>query len=367
MRSRALVLVTLSAFLSILLSSGASSEADSPVPKDRVTVKGATLEGEISRINKKKLAIETVYGDGEIVIDIVDVEAIETGVPFHVFRGEDDTDTDTAGRLVHVTEKEVRVASEDGTVTSIPFDEVFVIQRQPDPDADLMERAELALPYWDGSFDLAYNMSRATDDTLGLATGLNLERERGPSLLRMRTSWRFGKENNQGAPVRTSENQIIGEISQRYDMSGRWFVQGSIDGMYDEVESLSLRSVPKLGAGYKLYDSEELTLSIAAGPAYVYQRYFGGSTEDYAALGFGTESKWDLPWGGAVWYTRLGYTPSLTDWTTKYLVRGETWLKIPLGGPFAFKASILNIYNNSPKEGTDKNSLNTSVGISAGF
>jgi putative salt-induced outer membrane protein YdiY len=242
-----------------------------------------------------------------------------------------------------------------------------VIQREPDPDADILDRMELAPPYWDGSFDFAYNTSRATDDTLGMSLGLNLERERGPSLLRIRTSGRFGKQKDRGEDERTNENQLLGEISQKYDIADRWFVQGSFDAMDDEVESHSLRSVPKLGVGYELYDTEDLTVSIAAGPAYVYQRYFGGSTEDYAALGFAAESEWDLPWADAVWYTRLGYTPSVTDWTTDYLVRGETWLEIPLAGPFAFKASILNIYNNSPADGTDRNSLNTSLGLSAEF
>jgi hypothetical protein len=103
MRRLVLAFVCISTWSSILLPADAKAKADSPVPKDRVTVKGATLVGEISRIDGDELVIETVYGDGEIVIDIADVEAIETGVVFHVFRGENDTDV--PGRLVHVTEK----------------------------------------------------------------------------------------------------------------------------------------------------------------------------------------------------------------------------------------------------------------------
>jgi putative salt-induced outer membrane protein YdiY len=330
---------------------------------DRVTVKGTVLEGEVQSIDGKQIVMKTVYGQGALNINLQDVEAIETDVPFHVFHG---ADVHTTGPVIGLTPGEIRVAS-DGGAETISLGDMHAVVRQPGDDADFLEAAEVSFPYWSANFDLGFNASQATDDSLGLNVGLRGKRERGPSRFRPSIRWRYGQKRDDGEDRRTDDNNIFGALKQEYDVTERWFVYGKVDGEYDAVDSLSFRTVPTVGAAYKLFDTENLTWSAGLGPAYVYQRFFGGETEDYLAMGIVTQLEWQLPFEGTVWSFSTSYTPSVSEWTTNYLIRTETALRMPLAGAFSLRAAVLNTYDNTPADGSSRNSLSTTVGLSAGF
>jgi hypothetical protein len=57
----------------------------------------------------------------------------------------------------------------------------------------------------------------------------------------------------------------------------------------------------------------------------------------------------------------------VTHWAEDWLMRGETSLLVPLTRSLSFKASLLDLYNSSPVEGTDENSFASLVGLSLGF
>jgi len=50
-----------------------------------------------------------------------------------------------------------------------------------------------------------------------------------------------------------------------------------------------------------------------------------------------------------------------------FLLRGETSLLVPLISKLSFKVSLVDLYNSSPADDTQKNSLATLVGLSLGF
>jgi hypothetical protein len=275
-------------------------------------------------------------------------------------------DVRTIGPVVGLTPEAIRV-SENGAPVELSFTDVYTARRDPGPEASLLERAPVELPYWSGNFDLAFSSSQATNDTLALATGAGLFRERGPHRTRFTAGYRLGKEQSQGQDENTTANEIRGLARHEVDFAPRWFVFGAVDGEYDEVERLSLRTVPRLGLGYKVYESESAWFSVDAGGAYVYERYFGGSTNQYPGVALGAESDWQLPMMGASWHNRLDYTPSLEDFIGDYLLRFETALLIPLWEAISFKASIVNLYDSTPAEDTEENSLSTLIGLSYGF
>ena len=70
---------------------------------------------------------------------------------------------------------------------------------------------------------------------------------------------------------------------------------------------------------------------------------------------------------GATWRSRLDYTPSITDWMDDYQLRGETALLVPMTEGLSFKASVVDLYNSSPSDETQSNSLSTLLGLSLGF
>lgn len=330
---------------------------------DRVTVKGTVLEGTVKSVTSKSVVLETVYGKGDLVIAIEDVQAISTDAPFHVFHADD---VDTLGPVVGLTPETIRIDA-GGRPTDVAFSEVYGTKRDPGADGDFFERMAVDLAYWTSSLDLALASTLSTTDTLAFGIGLGAFREKGPSRLRLQSGWRYGTQKQHGESEETTENEIRGLVRQEYDLTEHLFAFGSADAEYDSIEHLSIRSTPKLGLGYEIYESKTLRIAVDAGGAYVFQRFFGGDTESYPAVAFGGESDWKLPWAGAVWRTRLDYVPSLTSWVDEYLLRGETGLLLPISNRLSFKASVVDLYNAAPSDDSDRNSLTSQVGLSLGF
>jgi putative salt-induced outer membrane protein YdiY len=340
---------------------------------DRVTVKGTVLEGTVKSVGAKSVVLETVYGKGDLSIALEDVEAIETEGDFHVFHGDD---VHTVGRVVGTDPEAIRIAGPDGEV-DIPHAEVWDAARDPGPDAALLERLPVELPYWSGNVDLAFAATQATTETTALATALGLRRERGGSRLRLEASFqrattRDAEDDESTTDVDESDeektaDELRGFLRQEYDLDTRWFAFGSLEAEHDGIEELQYRVIPKAGPGYVVHESDTARFAVDAGGAFVYERFYDDSSNSYPAVAFGAESELKLPFAGATWRSRLDYTPSITDWMDDYQLRGETALLVPMTEGLSFKASVVDLYNSSPSDETQSNSLSTLLGLSLGF
>lgn len=338
---------------------------------DRVTVKGTVLEGTVTSISAKSVVMKTIYGKGTLRIRTKHVSAIETDAPFHVYKSDDGTEV---GPLVGVTPAAVTLARSDGTRVEIPFDAVQAAPRDPGPGAGWLKRRPVENPWWSGNVDLSFASFDAATHTTALAAGFGVRRERGPDRTRfnasyLRSTTREDEDDPATADVDESDKQITGDelrgfLRHEHDFGARWFGFGSVEAEHDGIEKLSIRLIPKLGAGFKIVNRETLLLSVDAGFAYVYQRYFGAETESFPALAFGAEKAWKLPWLGASWNTRLDWLPSTTDPFDDYRLRGETGLLIPIVEQLSLKASLVDQYNSQPAEDAVSNSLSTLFGLS---
>lgn len=339
---------------------------------DRVTVKGTTLEGTVKSVTSSEVVIETVYGKGDLTIEVKEVQAIETEGDFHVFHG---ADVETVGRVVGVSPEAVRISAPAGE-SEIPFAEVWKAQSAPGPDAAPLEQLAVEFPYWSGSFDLAFAATQATTNTTALATGFSLHRERGPSRLHLETAYQRATTSDAEDDDTTPEDEsheektadeLRGFLRQEYDLDTRYFAFGSLEAEHDGIEELQIRLIPRAGLGYVVHESETTRFAVDAGGAFVYERFYDGSENDYPAVAFGAESKMKLPFGGATWHARVDYTPSILDWMDDYQLRGETSLLVPMTEGLSLKASLVDLYNSSPADDTKSNSLSTLLGLSLGF
>jgi putative salt-induced outer membrane protein YdiY len=336
----------------------------SPAAADRVTVKGVALEGSVKSLDAKQIVFETVYGKGDLTISLADIEAIETDGDFYLWHGDD---VETVGRVVGASPDAITMDKTAHGRVDVPTSALLAARRSPGPEAGLVERAHVELPYWSASFDLAFSATQATDDTLALATGLGIQRTRGPARTKLGARYQLGREKKDGESSDTTANEIRGFLRQEYDLTSRLFAFGAVEAEYDEIESLSIRLVPKVGLGYFLVKRESFWLSVDAGPAYVYERFFGGDTNRYPGIGFGAESDWKLPVLGASWHNRLDYTPSFKDFFGDYLLRFETGLLVPMTESLSLKFALIDAYDSTPADGAKENSLTTLVGLALGF
>lgn len=343
---------------------------------DTVTVKGVVLEGKVKSVSAKRVVMETIYGKGDLAIATEDVSAIETEAPFHVYKEDDGV---KVGRVVGITPTALTVASDDGAPADVPFDQVQAAPRDAGPDANWFRRREVASPWWSSHYDLSFSSTESTIDSTALALGFGATRERGPSRLKLGASYLrsttqddFTRGDDPLTPEDESEDgseeitasELRGFIRQEYDLTARVFGFGSLEAEHDGVEAVAYRAIPKLGAGYKIVNREDLYVAVDAGGAYVYESFYGAGHNSYAAVALGGEHKWKLPLLGANWYSRVDYLPSITDPLDDYRLRGETGLLVPLMEQLALKASLIDAYNAQPAEDTSANTLTTLLGLS---
>jgi putative salt-induced outer membrane protein YdiY len=94
----------------------------------------------------------------------------------------------------------------------------------------------------------------------------------------------FQSTKESGESRITDENRLLGRTRLDYDLSDRTFAFGQVSAEYDEIQNLSLRTDPVAGIGYRFVKHEKLMIAGRMGPGYVYQRYFGGGTENYFTI-----------------------------------------------------------------------------------
>jgi putative salt-induced outer membrane protein YdiY len=339
----------------------AASCLAAPALADQVTVKGTTLEGTVLAVGAKTVQMKTVYGDGTLTLKTADVTEIRSDGVFRVYHGESLTEGSTL--LVSAETLEVNG-------TSVPLASLHAVQNTtPEGELSLMDRIALAYPFWSGNFDLAFNYTDSTVNSLSLATGLSLRRVKAPTRFLITASyWRSTSEdelgNNEGNVL---ANELRGLTRFEYDFAPRWFAYGSLEGEHDAVERIAFRGIPKAGIGYKVWEVPETSyVSVDAGAAWVYERFFGGERTDYFSLAVGAEASHKFA-NGWIWFARLDYLPSVEDWVDDFLLRGETSLVFPLTEHFALKTSLEDLYDATPAEGAESNSLQTLVGVSVLF
>ena len=101
-------------------------------------------------------------------------------------------------------------------------------------------------------------------------------------------------------------------------------------------------------------------------PGYVYQRYFGGGTENFFTIFLGGDLEADLPHGSKFKLT-VEYQPEFSGWQDNYLIRTFADWTLPIIDWLDFKVAVVNVYNNQPDEDTEHNTLTMTAGISFRF
>jgi hypothetical protein len=334
-----------------------------PVRADEITVKGDTLKGTVKKVNAETVEFETVYGKGVITVDAKDVERLTTDAPHHVFYGDDEV----VGRLVGIESGGVLLVGESPeTATRVEMASMHSTLADADIQKSVVGRLKRRFRYWAGNLDFGFAATQGTVDTLDVGGGFRAERRKAPTRLLITGDWRYGTQRRRGEDRTTLSDQVLGLVRGEYDFADRWFAYGQGDAEYDGIERLSLRAVPQTGVGYRIYETKDSFVALTGGGGYVYERFFGGDTNDYFTVIFGGEAEIKLPYD-SVFRAHAGYLPSVEDWANDYLLRSGASLTVPVLEWVAFKASITDDYDSTPAADTSRNTFSTLVGLSLLF
>jgi putative salt-induced outer membrane protein YdiY len=329
-----------------------------PSPAADITVKGTTLSGKIADVTRGGIELETIYGSGVLTIPFADVEAVESEGRFLVLYGEDDV---AAGRLLGVDEEVLLVGESPEDTQRVPFDAIVSAQNE-DEASESMAGVRRRLRYWKGNLAFGFDAKQATTDTTTLTTSWLLERRKKPWRWVLSGRYFFDTEKQKGEDRSTLDNELKGRLRGEYDLFQRVFAFGTYSGEYDEVEKLSFRGVPTAGLGYRLVDRENALLQVDMGGGHVYERFFGGDDNDFWTAVFGTEGRYELPFG-ATFRADAEYLPAVDDWSDDYLIRSSASISAPLTDRLSLQLSVFDFYDSTPAEDTDHNELKTSVSL----
>jgi hypothetical protein len=302
-----------------------------------------------------------------VLVKFEDITALRTEQPFVVVTGDEGKVT---GRLLGVRDGKLLVGADEASAQALAPDTLFPSVTQEKWDSSSLTRAKAQFRYWNARYDLSFAATQATTDSLSFQTGFQLERRKRPTRFLATGSFRYGTthdNDSDGSDSTTkNENELLGALRGEYDLTKRIYsyLQGS--GEYDEVESLSLRAIPRGGLGYRIIDQEKHFWNFDIGPAWVYERFFGGSRNRYASIAFGTECSFTLPFK-AVFTCRGEYLPAVDDWVDDYLLRGSAGLAFPMTEWISLTTGVTNTYDSTPAEDTERNSFTATAGAALVF
>jgi putative salt-induced outer membrane protein YdiY len=329
---------------------------------DEIIVKGDTLHGTVTKVTPETVEIETVYGKGKITIAVEDIQKMTTDDVHHVFHG----DEETVGRLVGIERGALLVGDTPADAERVELASIDSTLPDPTVQKSFLGKMKRNLRYWNGGLDLGFSATQSTVDTMDVGGGFRVERKKSPTRLLFLGNWAYGTQKRRDEDKTTLSDTFFGLARGEYDFTPRFFSYGQADGEYDGIERLSFRGVPQAGLGYRVYKTKTSFVALTGGGGYVYERYFGGDTNDYFTLVFGGETEIALPYA-SVFRANVGYLPSVSDWTNDYLLRSGASLTVPVWEWVAMKAAITDDYDSTPAPDTQRNSFTTLVGLSLLF
>jgi len=301
-------------------------------PDTVTTGTGEKIVGELKKVEKDIVTIETPYSDSDFKIKWEQVVAIDSTRQFMVetFDGRR-----LAGPLTtDVTKKTLQV----GAVT-ITLAEISTIQPF---ERSFWSRFETAV-------DFGYSMTQA-NHAKQLTLGANLLYRDANKLDTVLAN--VFKSSQSNAPE--TQRWDLGN-DFRYLLGDRWYANTSQDFLNSDEQSLDLRTTIGGGGGRYLLRSPSQYLAVGGGLAWTKEDYTDPAidTQDSAEAYIGTEFMTEkLRITDLV--TRFNYYPSLTI-DDRYRINYTFDLDFNLPGDWYIRMSLFENYDSQPPAGLSKN------------
>jgi hypothetical protein len=341
----------------------------------RIVVKGDTLRGRVADLTSDGVSFEPIHGKGSILVPWSDVENLVTEDRLAILHGDKG---ETYGRVLGMSDGQLLVGESVETAERIDTATLFMALSD-DFGQTVMDRLRSRFRYWTAAFDSGVAYTDSTTDKASGFAALRFAREKGPTRLLVEGEARYANEKEQGEDRSVTENRMYGFARGEYDYTERFFDYVSVRATHDAIQHLGVRLEPRGGAGVHLIKGPDLNFSTDVGIVWIYEDYYGDEfvdgffplersrgSDDHFAIAFGAQADAKLPYG-ALWRARAEYLPAVDDWGHDYLARFETGLDFPLLEWLAFTVAIRDEYDNTPAEGTERNTFTTTAGLSFRF
>ena len=130
--------------------------------------------------------------------------------------------------------------------------------------------------------------------------------------------------------------------------------------LYDDIALIDYRATLGPGLGAYLVKNDQRTLTLEAGPSYVWEKVDGASN-DYLALRF-AERYTCQALKNAKLVQSLEYMPEAEDFDN-YLLVGEIGVEAAMSDRLSLRVVLQDKYDNTPAAGKERNDLSLIAGL----
>lgn len=295
---------------------------------------GDVLSGSLIRMAANRLTFQSTYA-GEITVDWSEVASLVTDDPITVKL---DDGRRTQGIARASSAKTMRLETEkDGTLSEINMLAVAAINPKQKPALRLSARINAGLTQERGNTD---------KDTYRLDGELKARFNQNRFLL-------TGELNKENARNKTTVENWLAFGRYSYFLTSKWFLYAQGLFEYDKFADLDLRTTVGAGPGYQIFESQDLNLSVSAGPAWVDEKFDEAEDNDFAA------GQWLIDYDQylfgrhvQLFHRQLGWVSvsDFEDWTFK----SRQGLRFPIYRGFTTTLQYNYDYDNNPSDDSEE-------------
>jgi putative salt-induced outer membrane protein len=209
--------------------------------------------------------------------------------------------------------------------------------------------------------NLGLSLADGNSETLSANASLVAEGEKD-----LLGSFRAGVEGNYGESTvdgvedTTAENaKLYGNAKKTLSPMTFGYLDASL--LYDDVAAIDYRATLGPGFGFYLVKNDVRSLSLEAGPSYVWEK-LDGAKDDYLALRFAQRYTCQvLP--NAKLVQSLEYVPQADDFDNYRLV-GEVGVEAAMSERLGLRVVLQDAYQSIPADGKERNDLTLVSGLS---
>lgn len=312
--------------LVVTIAIGAANQLDAATV---VLSNGDRLTGEISGLDKGKLALKTDYA-GTVEIDWAMVRELDTDQQFEILT--------QSGRLY------------TGTLRRSP-DSVEVVtdaERESIPPAEVTGLVPLSdgepPSFWrrlDGAIDAGYSFTRGNADVTQSSLGIRGDYTREKYKAQVTASSIFSRQDD--APS-ASRHAVNGRFDRFLGPRALAFFLGGLER--NERQQLNLRTITGGGLGWRLVKNKNTELSIRGGLTFTNERFQDGvELSSGEALG---QIEWkSLLFGRVELSTDAKLYPNLTQ-SGRYRIEYDSTMRVPLLNRLTWSLSLFDRFDSAP-------------------
>jgi putative salt-induced outer membrane protein YdiY len=229
---------------------------------------------------------------------------------------------------------------------------------------------------WETSVGLQLGLAGGNSDNFNVGANFLTQKSWDPHSVQIGGNINYGESTTQsvdnGQLIETdvtNVNNYGAFLQYNYALSERWYVGARVEGRHDEIAGLDYRIAATTSVGYFLIKKEKLTLSVEAGPGYVWQQFDNdaGENTDYATIRFAENLEWKFADKSRL-FQSFEYLPDISDWGL-YTANATVGVETDIAKGLALQVVFKNFYNSRPPfwEGTtiqrEKNDYQLLAGI----